>query len=69
MKRPIKSTVSKPIVTHICYICEKVIKGNYVYIGQNEYRHKMCRPGSAHWKKSKGKKYTDLYYNNDKKEN
>ncbi len=36
-----------------CYVCRKRIKNDDgVYIGNNTWRHKKCRPGSAQWLKS-----------------
>ena len=36
-----------------CYVCCQRITGDEgVYIGQNKWRHKKCKPGSAQWLKS-----------------
>lgn len=36
-----------------CYVCCKRIKNDDgVYIGNNTWRHKKCRPGSTQWLKS-----------------
>jgi len=36
-----------------CYVCRKRIKNDDgVYIGNNTWRHKKCKPGSAQWLKS-----------------
>lgn len=36
-----------------CYVCGKRIKDNdSVYIGNNTWRHKKCKPGSIQWLKS-----------------
>jgi hypothetical protein len=36
-----------------CYVCYHWIKNNEgVYIGQNKWRHKQCKPGSPQWLKS-----------------
>ena len=36
-----------------CYVCCQRITGDDgVYIGQNKWRHKKCKPGSAQWLKS-----------------
>ena len=36
-----------------CYVCCRRIKDNEgVYIGNNTWRHKKCKPGSAQWQKS-----------------
>jgi len=36
-----------------CYVCCQKITGNdSVYIGQNKWRHKKCKPGSTQWLKS-----------------
>lgn len=32
-----------------CYVCNKVIKGEPVYVGKGINRHKRCRPGTAKW--------------------
>jgi len=36
-----------------CYVCGKRIKQNEgLHIGNNLWRHKVCKPGSAHWLRS-----------------
>ncbi|HVN95179.1 MAG TPA: hypothetical protein VMT62_02005 [Syntrophorhabdaceae bacterium] len=36
-----------------CYVCCQRIKENDgIYIGQNKWRHKKCKPGSTQWLKS-----------------
>ncbi len=36
-----------------CYVCGKRIKENEgLHIGNNLWRHKVCKPGSAHWLRS-----------------
>jgi hypothetical protein len=36
-----------------CYVCGKRIKENEgLCVGNSVWRHKRCRPGSAHWQKS-----------------
>jgi hypothetical protein len=38
---------------YYCYVCGKKIKGDDgVYIGNNTWRHKKCKPGSVQWLKS-----------------
>ena len=40
----------------ICYVCEKVIKDEAVYIGKNLCRHKnQCAPFTENWKRFKEK--------------
>lgn len=47
-----------------CYVCNKEIKRNSVYIGQNLYRHTRCHPGSRKWMKwAKNKKEHRWFYN------
>ena len=37
----------------ICYVCNKAIKENPLYIGQDKFRHpSKCVPGSEEWMKS-----------------
>ncbi len=36
-----------------CYVCcQRIADDDRVYIGQNKWRHKKCKPGSAQWLKS-----------------
>jgi len=35
-----------------CYVCCQRITDDGVYIGQNKWRHKKCKPGSTQWLKS-----------------
>ena len=36
-----------------CYVCcQRITDDERVYIGQNKWRHKKCKPGSAQWLKS-----------------
>ena len=33
-----------------CSVCERVLWGEYVYLGFGQYRHQECAPGSASWR-------------------
>ena len=36
-----------------CYVCCQRIKNDDgIYVGNNTWRHKKCKPGSAHWLRS-----------------
>ena len=36
-----------------CYVCcQRITDDERVFIGQNKWRHKKCKPGSAQWLKS-----------------
>lgn len=36
-----------------CYVCGQRIKENEgLYVGNRTWRHKRCKPGSAHWLRS-----------------
>jgi len=36
-----------------CYVCgQRIKKDEGIYVGNNTWRHKRCKPGSAHWLKS-----------------
>ncbi len=36
-----------------CYVCGQRIKENEgLCVGNGTWRHKRCRPGSAHWQRS-----------------
>jgi hypothetical protein len=36
-----------------CYVCcQRITDNESVYIGQDKWRHKKCKPGSAQWQKS-----------------
>lgn len=36
-----------------CYVCcQRINNTDSVYIGQNKWRHKKCKPGSVQWLKS-----------------
>ncbi|HBL24687.1 MAG TPA: hypothetical protein DDZ40_11300 [Deltaproteobacteria bacterium] len=36
-----------------CYVCGQRIKENEgLYVGKSTWRHKRCKPGSAHWLRS-----------------
>jgi hypothetical protein len=37
-----------------CYVCcERIKKDEGIYIGNDMWRHKKCKPGSSRWLKSK----------------
>jgi hypothetical protein len=33
----------------ICTICDRVLWGNVIYLGNGHYRHDECAPGSPAW--------------------
>lgn len=36
-----------------CYVCgQRIKKDEGIYVGNNTWRHKRCKPGSAHWMRS-----------------
>lgn len=43
----------------ICFVCNRVIKGEIRYIGKGMYRCEKCKPGSARWKRSSVGKKSD----------
>jgi hypothetical protein len=49
----------------VCYVCNKNIKdGAEIYIGQGNYRHAHCAPGTARWLNSRHVRtspYRDLW--------
>jgi hypothetical protein len=45
---------------HPCYVCNRTITGDPVYIGQELYRHKRCEPGSARWMQSARAEISDV---------
>ena len=50
-----------------CYVCNKVIQGNPVYICGDKWRHERCSPGSKRWMRSDVGKSSDSrsYYPED----
>jgi hypothetical protein len=44
-----------------CYVCyERIKKNEGIYIGNDMWRHKKCKPGSNRWLKSKIGQETSL---------
>jgi hypothetical protein len=52
----------------ICYVCERPIKQEPVYIGQGKYRHERCAPGTERWYRSKLARTSTIWNIKDRKE-
>ncbi len=55
-----KKSENKLECSYYCYVCNKKIKNNPIYIGNGMYRHIRCHAGSKKWLHSKITKHSKL---------
>jgi len=57
-RKPKRKYYQEPLFDELrrdtCYVCyERIKKDEGIYIGQNLWRHKKCKPGGRRWLKNR----------------